>query len=156
MRRICALSLGLIPTLVFSGNLWGQANVNESLETAFIYVDAINGSDSNPGTAGEPLKTIGASINLAETNNQNAIGSRVIINPGTYRESLTVQPTYNSTPMPLTLEAAVDGQTYISGAEQFTGWQIDPGNFNIYTNAWSYAWGECNTLSSNAPAAPDI
>lgn len=132
-----------------------QAQVNESLETAFIYVDAVNGSDSNPGTASQPLKTIGASVTMAETNNQNNIGSRVIVNPGTYRESVSIVPPYQSTSMPITVQAATNGTVTVSGAQQFMGWQPYAPNYNIYTNAWTNNWGLCNTLSSNAPPAPD-
>src|ERR1700752_1581899 len=68
---------------------FGQATVNESLETATLYVDTAKGSDSNPGTQAKPLKTIGAAASAAETNNYSSIGTKVIINPGTYRESVT-------------------------------------------------------------------
>ena len=88
---------------------WSQAYVNENLETAFIYVDTVKGSDSNPGTKSLPLKTIGAAAGLAETNNQSSIGSRVIINPGTYREAVTVSPKRTSSTLPITFEAATNG-----------------------------------------------
>ena len=156
MWDICRLWLGFVSILALSGTAWCQAKINENLETAFVYVDAANGSDSNPGTASAPLKTVGAAVSLAETNNQNNIGSRVVINPGTYRESVSVAPLRKSTSMPITFQAAVDGTAYISGAQQYSGWRVDRGNYNIYTNSWAYSWGLCNTLSSNAPAAPDI
>src|SRR6516225_8917194 len=50
----------IIALLLFASMGWGQAQVNEKLETAFIYVDVNTGSDSNPGTASQPLKTIEA------------------------------------------------------------------------------------------------
>ncbi|HEV2379914.1 MAG TPA: choice-of-anchor D domain-containing protein [Terriglobia bacterium] len=135
---------------------WCQATVNESLETAFIYVDATNGSDSNPGTATLPLQTIGAAVSLAETNNVSDIGSRVIINPGVYREAVSIEPPHNGTTMPITFEAAVNGTAFVSGAQQYAGWQVDSGNNNIYTDKWTYAWGVCNTLVPGSPPAPDI
>ena len=150
------LCFGLFTFLTVCSVAWCQATVNENLETAFIYVDTSNGSDSNPGTATLPLKTIGAAVSLAETNNANNVGSRVIINPGVYREAVTIAPPHNVTSMPITFEAAVNGTTYVSGAQQYTGWQVDGGNNNIYTNAWAYAWGLCDTLVPGAPAAPDI
>src|SRR5215469_2685340 len=109
--------------LAFVGKGWCQANVNEKLETAVLYVDTANGSDSNPGTSSLPLKTIGAGVGLAETNNKNNIGTRLIVNPGTYRESIQVQPPYQSTNMPITVQAATNGTVTISGAQQFTGWR---------------------------------
>jgi hypothetical protein len=150
------LCLGLISFLKVCPMAWCQASVNESLETAFIYVDAANGSDSNPGTANRPLQTIGAAASLAETNNVDNIGSRVIINPGVYREAVSIASPFHVTSMPITFEAAVNGTAFVSGAQQYTGWQVDSGNNSIYTNKWVYAWGLCNTLSSDAPAAPDI
>src|ERR1051326_87124 len=149
-------AFALISFLTVCSYAWCQANVNENLETAFIYVDTANGSDSNPGSVTRPLKTIGAAVTLAETNNVNNIGSRVIINPGVYRESLRVSPSYNSTSMPITFQAAIGGTAYVSGAQQYTGWQVDGGNYNIYTNDWAYSWGVCNTLVPEAPPAPDI
>src|SRR5260370_11949082 len=88
------LTLALLLPLFFLTSAVGQATVNESLETAYIYVDTVKGSDSNPGTQLKPLKTIGAAASMAETNNQSGIGSRVTINPATYPE--TVQPSQNS------------------------------------------------------------
>jgi hypothetical protein len=150
------LCFGLISFLKVCPMAWCQATVNESLETAFIYVDATNGSDSNPGTAILPLQTIGAAESLAETNNVNNIGSRVIINPGVYREAVSIESPYNVTSMPITFEAAVNGTAFVSGAQQYTGWQVDSGNNNVYTNTWAYAWGVCNTLVLGSPPAPDI
>jgi hypothetical protein len=134
---------------------WSQASVDESLETAFIYVDTTNGSDTNPGTKSLPLKTIGASVSLAETNNKNSIGSRVIINPGTYRESVTVLPNHISSSLPITFEAAVDGTVFVSGAQQYAGWKTYSGNSQIDTHSWSYAWGLCAPVAG-MPTAPDI
>ena len=38
------MKTGLIIAILFSSSLaWGQANVNENLETAFIYVDTNTG-----------------------------------------------------------------------------------------------------------------
>src|ERR1700719_729259 len=80
--------IALLLPFFFLSSAFGQATVNESLETATLYVDTAKGSDSNPGTQLKPLKTIGAAASMAETNNQSSIGTKVIINPGTYRESV--------------------------------------------------------------------
>jgi hypothetical protein len=40
----------------FSTLAIAQANINENLETATLYVDVINGNDSNPGTQQLPLQ----------------------------------------------------------------------------------------------------
>src|SRR5271165_3659915 len=82
----------LIPILLpffFLTSAFGQATVNESLETANVYVNGTTGSDSNPGTESQPLKTIGAAVSMAVSNNHNSIGTKVTIEAGTYRESIS-------------------------------------------------------------------
>lgn len=136
-------SVLLLFTFFLSSSAWGQANVNEGLETAFIYVDTKTGSDSNPGTKSEPLKTIGAAVMMAVNNNHQSIGSRVIINPGTYRESFSVGRGGRSTNLPMTFEAATNGTVFVSGADVWTGWTPYSGNASIYTQSWPYRWGVC-------------
>jgi hypothetical protein len=131
------------------------ANVNEGLETAELYVDVANGSDSNPGTASQPLQHIATAAGIAVTNNQNNIGTRVIINPGVYREVVSLNSTPNMTNVPMTFEAAINGTVMVSGAQQWTGWKPYSANNNIYTNPWPYAWGLC-TPGSQATPWPNI
>jgi len=149
----------VVLTIVFIGlsSIIGrcQANINEGLETAVLYVDAGNGNDTNPGTASQPLRTIAKSITLAESNNANNIGTKVIINPGIYREADILYVNATPTSMPMTFEAAINGTVTISGAQRWTGWQPYSGNNSIYMNTWPYAWGLCPPLPG-APPAPDI
>ena len=156
MRSCKILLVAVLFTLGFSSRAFSQASVNENLETAFIYVDQYNGNDSNPGTVTQPLKTIGASVTMAENNNANGIGSRVTIDPGIYREAVTVAPPFYQTSLPITFEAARTGTAIVSGSQVFAGWQTYPANNNIYTNAWPYAWGLCNTGLAGAPPVPDV
>jgi hypothetical protein len=138
------LTLGFLSFAVaFSGIARGQANVNESLETAFVYVDANTGSDSNPGTQALPFKTVGKAASVAIFNNQHGIGTRVTINPAIYREALQLTKTSTTTSLPITFQAATKGQVEISGADVWTGWQTYAGNPNIFTHAWPYVWGQC-------------
>jgi hypothetical protein len=127
---------------------FAQANINEGLETAFLYVDAVNGSDSNPGTQAQPFKTIGKGASVAETNNQSGIGTRVTINPGTYRESISLNHNKKDTTMPITFEAATNGTVIVSGSTLYTGWAKYSQNNSIYTNGWLNQWGTCPQLSS--------
>ncbi len=139
----------ILGTLLFLSHLsFGQANVNEGLETAFLWVDTVNGSDSNPGTQALPLKTIGKSASLAETNNQNGIGTRVTINPGTYRESISLNHNKKDTTLPITFEAATNGTVIVSGSTLYTGWATYSQNNSIYTNSWLNQWGTCPQLTS--------
>lgn len=118
---------------LFGKQAFAQASVNES-ESMTVYVDATQGSDSNPGTQSQPLKTIQAAVRKAETNNQNGAGTRILINPGVYRELVTIWPTYKQTSAPITLQAVQTGTAVISGSDQLTGWSYS-GN-NIYTHGW--------------------
>jgi hypothetical protein len=132
-----------------------QATVNESLETAFLYVDGTAGSDSNPGTQQAPLKTIGKAASMALTNNYNSIGTRVTINPGTYRESLSLTGVSQDTSYPITFEAATNGTVIMSGAVVYTGWAVYSGNSSIYTNTWNNTWGLCPAVNG-CPALQNI
>jgi len=132
---------------------WGQANVDESQETAKIYVDAVNGNDTNPGTQAQPLKTIGAGVSMAVKNNQQNIGSKVIINPGTYREAVQFYGTQKDTSKPITLAAAVAGTAVMSGADVWPGWQAYSKNADIFTHNWPYQWGLCPTDPWDDPSA---
>jgi len=140
--------------LLSSSPGWSQASVNETLESAVIYVDSAKGSDTNPGTSARPLKTLSAAASLAESNNQKNVGSRVIINPGTYREAVTFAATAKTTSAPVTFEAATSGTVFVSGAQTYTGWKAS-GFSGVYTHAWPYAWGLCAPLPGS-PVAPQI
>jgi hypothetical protein len=135
--------------LTFStAHVAAQASVNENLETATLYVDTAKGSDSNPGSESKPLKTIGAAASAAETNNHSSIGTKVIINPGTYRESVTLSHNSKDTGLPITFQAATKGTVIVSGATVYSGWGTYSQNNSIYTNSWTNNWAVCPQLSS--------
>jgi Protein of unknown function (DUF1565) len=141
----------LIPLLLpffFLTGAFGQANINEGLETASVYVNGTTGSDSNPGTSSKPLKTIGAAISMAETNNHNSIGTKVTVEAGTYRESLSMTHNSKDTSLPITIEAATNGTVIVSGAIVYTGFSEYSENHSIYTTSWNNDWGTCPQLSS--------
>jgi len=147
MQRYRSALCGLAAILFVSHFSFGQATVNESLETAYIYVDGTKGSDSNSGSQSSPLKTIGAAATMAETNNQNSIGSRVTINPGTYRESISLNHNRKDTSLPITFQAATKGTVIVSGATLYTGWAKYSANPSIYTNSWLNDWGTCPQIT---------
>jgi hypothetical protein len=154
IARVIAVMCGIVLSLsVFS---WGQASVNEGLETASIYVDTAKGSDSNSGSKTAPLKTIGASVTMALTNNHSNIGSKVIINPGTYREAVVVGGSKKSTSLPITFEAATNGTVFVSGADVITGWTVYSGNSKIYEASWPYNFGTCPAQPPPAPVQQEI
>ncbi len=146
----------LFSALLAQGVVFAQATVNENLETAFVYVDVAKGSDSNPGTLAQPLKTISKSITIALANNSLNIGTRVIINPGIYRESLVINSNRTQKAMPMTFQAATNGTVFVSGAVPHTSWAPSALNPKIYTSAWSNRWGFCVADGGNAPYEPEI
>jgi len=148
MRILALLTLLLSCS---AGLAVAQANINEGLETVTLYVDGTTGSDSNPGTESEPLKTIGAATTMALANKVANLGTKVIINPGTYHETITLTGSPKQSALPITLEAATNGTVFVSGAQQFTGWTPYSGNSNIYTTAWPYQWGECAIDTGGPP-----
>jgi Cep192 domain 4/HYDIN/CFA65/VesB-like, Ig-like domain/Protein of unknown function (DUF1565) len=149
LKTIARLALGVLLTATLAH---AQAQVNESLETASIYVDAVNGNDSNPGTQGAPFQTISKAFSVATTNNYKDIGTLIVVNPGTYRETLNLIATQSTTSLPITVEAATNGTVIISGADVWTGWQAYSGKAGVYSQAWPYQWGECP--GDTNPAAP--
>jgi hypothetical protein len=122
--------------------VWAQAVVNENLETATLYVDANKGSDSNPGTQTEPFKTISAASAAANTNNDHGIGTRIVISPGIYRETVTLMGNQYNTAAPVTFQGSGAG-VVVSGAVQYTDWSPYSGNSAIYTASWPNQWGYC-------------
>jgi hypothetical protein len=135
-------------SLLLLANAWGQATVNEGLETAFVYVNGATGSDTNPGTQSQPLKTIGAAATMAVNNNHSGIGTRVTINPGTYRESISLNYNKKDTSLPITFQAATNGTVIVSGATVYSAWAKYGPNPSIYTNGWTNDWGECPQMTS--------
>jgi hypothetical protein len=113
--------------------------VPENLETAFIYVDP-NGNDSNSGTQSQPLKTIQAAAVIAFKNNEKNIGTRVTVNPGTYRESAQYNAGAGNTTAPVTFEAADSGTAILSGSDLYTDWRASG---NVFTHSWTSLGGTC-------------
>ncbi len=151
-----SLCLLLLIFLALPQKSWGQAVVNESLETAFVYVDAIHGSDTNGnGTSGNPWQTINKAVTAAVTNNQAGIGTQVNIQPGTYRESVNMKYSSKDTSLPITFQAVTKGTVIINGATVMTGWTVYSGNSNIYLDNWTYNFGTCAQVSG-CPEAQDI
>jgi hypothetical protein len=156
-KKIKAAALLLLVISLLASNLaWSQASVDESRETATLYVDAVKGSDSNPGTSQLPLKTVGAAATKAISNNQAGVGTKVIIRAGTYREAITMTSSQRDTTFPITFQAATTGTAIISGADVWTGWKVYNGNSKIYTHAWANKWGLCPLDSGDPPNEQDI
>ena len=130
------LTLLLAALTIFGTRVYAQANVNEN-QTTYLYVDAQTGSDANLGTSALPLKTIQAAINKSNANNQKSIGTKVVINPGIYRETVNISGSSKETTVPLTVEAASTGTAIIAASEVLAGWSPESGNPAIFSHGWT-------------------
>jgi hypothetical protein len=135
---------------------WGQAVINEGLETAFVYTDVVHGSDTNGnGTINNPWQTINKAVTAAVSNNQAGIGTQVNIQPGTYRETINMVSSKRDTSLPITFQAVTNGTVIINGATEMSGWTVYSGNSKIYTNNWAYNFATCPQIAG-CPTAQSI
>jgi hypothetical protein len=141
---------------ICAGIARAQAVINESLESATLYVDVVNGNDNNSGSQADPFQTIGKAVAMAEANNQSGIGTHVYINPGLYRESINLKGTQQDTLLPETFEAVTPGTAVVTGADPYTNWTQYSGNGNIYSTPWTFNFGQCPALLGTAPPQTDI
>lgn len=119
---------------------FAQANVVENQKT-YLYVNASTGRDSNSGSAAAPLKTIGAAAARALANNNRGAGTKVLISPGVYRESVYIQPSSQYKGAPITFQALTSGTAILDGSDVLTGWRSISGN--EYAHAWRDTLGSC-------------
>lgn len=142
MSRLKTLFALTLPALLAPTGmrLSSQANVVED-QTTYVYADAQAGSDSNSGAQTSPFKTVQAAVNKANSFNQQGIGVKVIVNPGVYRETVTIG-NYRVTSAPLTVQAATTGTAIIDGADVLTGWTLESNGIS-YARSWTYGFGDC-------------
>ena len=113
----------------------------KNLATNLIYV-ATTGSDTNPGTAAAPYRTIQQAATAAKAASRSGIGSQIIIMPSTYRESVSFVADSGSLLAPVVFSAATNGTVTLSGADAWTnGWSLAAGSTNVYQHSWTNNWG---------------
>lgn len=140
--RLIFGAMAIMASVISPTGAFSQASISENQTTA-IYVDASSGSDANAGTFAKPFGTIQAAVNKAIAYGNAGVGAKLLINPGVYREALTIS--YNGS-APLTVQAASTGTTVLDGADQLTNWHSE-GN-GIY----GYTWKDTVT---GCPLPPD-
>lgn len=129
---VCVILLPLLAT---------GSHAARTFIVAQLHPDA---SDANPGTAEAPFLTIGRAAREVQP------GDTVIIESGVYRESVKV--TTSGTPeQPIRFQAAPMAHVVVTGADQITDWQREPGDTNVFSTAWPHEY----TGWSSRRAHPD-
>ncbi len=114
------------------------ASINESNITETLYVNAQYGNDNNAGTSAAPYATIGKALTIAAKNILG--GTKIMVNPGIYRETLNLSAWSSQTnSAPLIIQAAVPGQAIISGSDVYAGWTSN--GDGTYSHPWPNSWG---------------
>lgn len=138
-----ALSEAEVRTLDdFRKELWGVQDMHHwapPLRT-FIVDSTFTGTTQN-GTPTYPFSTISAAVNaLNNLSTNNALGTRILIKPGTYREwDLNIMQD-GSRYHPICIEAEELGTVKISGSIRSTStWTRD--SSGIYSSSWTNNWG---------------
>src|SRR6516165_7466965 len=82
------------------------AVVPEDGISQYLYVDNQNveASDSNPGTLVQTFLTISKAVQAAERLLNQGLSTKILINPGVYRESVALVPRWNGVIATLVLE----------------------------------------------------
>jgi hypothetical protein len=122
-------------------------------QSTYLYVDIAAGSDSNAGSQSAPLKTIAAAMGKALANNDRGIGTKVLINPGVYREFVNIHSTSRQTNATITFEAVKAGTAIIAGSDAISGWQAI--GATEYVHSWNDPLIGCSAPSS-WPVLPSI
>lgn len=128
-----------------------QASIVEN-QSNTIYVNTATGADTNPGTSAKSIKTIQAAVNKALTLAKSGVGSKVMIAPGTYRETVTINNYAGSAP--ITMQAATAGTVVVDGADVLTDWHLaSPG---IYEYTWKDTVTGCSLPSGWYTGMPPV
>jgi hypothetical protein len=144
--RGCALAVICVAMggVFMQGGIFGQQCTTPSTGATIddvgatkIYVDVANGADSSGcGEREHPCKTITRALSEA-ANHQVA---DIIVNPGTFRESISLPREFGeSSSRTLVIEAALTGTAIIDGADRWTGWVAN--GDGTYSLPWPYTWG---------------
>lgn len=123
-----------------------SVTINNPTVDQTFYVST-SGNDTASGSSSAPLRSISKAAALAGP------GDVIIIRPGTYRESITINTNGTAT-APITFKAEQPGTVVIDGADPVTGW-TQVGTSNVYSADWAYDFffsGTSRTHGSPAEA----
>jgi hypothetical protein len=142
----------------------GASPIDESLITATLHVRPDGDDSSGNGTAAAPFASIAHGLSVAQSQyNQQNIGVRILVHPGTYREGIpgnewaVIFPS-PTTSAPVVLEGAGwdpdapanTGDVILSGSRVREDWTSN--GDGTWSTVWPYAWGASPLNGSNPPA----
>ena len=104
--------------------------ISTSVLATSYYIDASNGTDSNPGTIDLPFKTISAGVSKAFS------GDTVWISSGTYRETINLQRGGSGPAALIVISSVPNAEVLIKGSDLVSGWTLHTGSIWKRTN-WS-------------------
>lgn len=115
-------------------------------------------ADDNVGTRERPLRTIQEAADRAIELKRDFVATRVLVQPGTYRESIDLttdtnvrtgshDPVDPDNTTPIVFEASDPGSVVITGSDVWTGWES--GSLlsgSSLTHEWPYDWEDGESL----------
>lgn len=93
-----------------------------------LYVDAVNGSDTNPGSKAEPLKTLDKALLMVAPNMSNTIHLKIIPEENKHTHSYFISKVYKVT-QGATRNIFVYGHPLIDGEQNKAARKLDPNNY---------------------------
>jgi Right handed beta helix region len=122
---------------------------------------ASNASDSNDGSAANPLKTIQAAFEKMIPLKESGQNVLILFYPGVYRDILingeeNLRPFWSipDNAAQLILQAKEKGKAIFSGSDIWKNW-TDEGN-GFWSKTWNYNWGAPGAGDDTFPGAPDV
>ncbi|MDF7822779.1 Calx-beta domain-containing protein [Pontiellaceae bacterium B12227] len=101
----------------FRQDLWAVRDIDD-WDTVRTFHVASTGDDGNDGSEGQPFKTLKAAIQAVNNlGNTLAPGSRIVMEPGLYREEGVILERSGTRFQPIVIEARIPGTVTLSGSE---------------------------------------
>jgi len=138
-KRIGSICLPALFLLMQPAYVPAQAVQEGVGKIIHVNIKDAHASDQNPGTERSPLRTIGKAAAAAQENQKKGIGTKILIHPGNYRESVGLESDGPVPDVPIVFEASETGGTVISGSDIWENWRRQPGS-NVYQHPWPYTW----------------
>ena len=145
MRSVCIwVGMVLLAGVVAMSEEEG-AQVQEDAVSDVLHVDVASTvvkSDDADGSVERPFVSLAKAVERARENNFKGVGTRIVLHPGTYRESVDIQwPAKQRKDVPLIIEASEPGKAIVSGSDLWSdGWQATETK-GVFQHAWPYKWG---------------